>query len=343
MNTKNSDVQGLERVTLRLDGVNLDRVAYVRPGSRPGNITFMISGYNEPALSMRRCEEEPGVSTTIVYLARRLTATQKPVRGLTTQSLSDQVLEVEQMVTAYLQMCPGRHQYAVLHGHSMGAVIALRALVSLRHIHQDIHWHVITEAPPPWERAPLWFSNKSFWGNGGWAALGDAMKALTTNRIRGEEGMVANRDTLYRLYAGGQPQRDQFDAAYASAVLDAPYAFMELAFASGLGDEDALRAALHEVQSGYKQSGLPAWQVVCFLEDRIFHWKRILDGVRREARVVDECKDDGSMTHDSRRASELGPNVYFTCVPSVPHVPSWGSDQRAYRKAVYDCYRRLMF
>ncbi len=319
------------------------RLVHVRNGLVDNTVVFMIPGFNEPALSMRDREKPIGVGPTIVYLQRRAGEDGMPVEGLTTQTLADQVLEVAQMIAAYFRVQGGPLRYAVLHGHSMGSVIALRVLSMVRREHPNIIWHVITEAPPPWERAPLWFSNKSFWNNGGWAALKDAMSALTTNRFTRRRGMIANSETLFRLYAGGLPDRGRFEQSYPLAVPDAPFAFMELAFKSGLGDEEIVRSALHETQAAHPQQGMPVWQIICFVEDRIFNWRRIIGGVRREVSSLDVHATDRSVEHIADCGSERGPIAHLHCIPDLPHVPGWGDDQGFYHRAVAECYRRLMF
>ena len=337
-------------VELKYKHERLDRVVVVRNGEWESlgseAVSFMISGFNESEQSMQERQDDVGAGTTIVYISRRQTAAGESASGLTRQTLNEQAVEVAHMISAYLDAHPNRFKWAVVHGHSMGSVIALRILPLLRALHAKIVWHVIAEAPPPWERAPLWFSNKSFWGNGGWAALRDAMRALATNHSSGKEGMIANSDTLYRLYAGSQPEREDFEAAYLSAIPDAPLAFMELAFKSGLGNEIEVRRALHEGQLQLASSSTPILQIVCFVEDRIFDWQRIIKGMEREARMLTVHGPDGEpLISDIEPRKDTGPTVHVDCIPSLPHVPGWGTDMTArkkYFRAVYNCYRRIM-
>ena len=338
----NDNLAGLQQLELQVFGGSAKRIVYVRKGKIPQYGTFMIPGFCEPVLSMRDRECFVGPSSTIVYLDRRRDERGAPVQSLTTQTLSDQVQEVAQMISAYVRTWGSSLRFAVLHGHSMGAVIALRLLSVMRQEHPDIVWHVITEAPPPWERAPLWFSNKRFWNNGGWGGLRDALKALTSTKFAGKQGMLANRETLYQLYAGGQPTRDSFQEGYTKAVRDAPLAFMELAFKSGLGDDRVVREALRTAQEQHPIGGIPVWQVICFIEDRIFDWQLILAGVQREARVLTVHWDDGSREQYDDRRGESGPNACMHFVPQLPHVPSWGAEQSHFRRAISCCYQAVM-
>lgn len=340
-------VPALRKVHLRRNGQSINRTVTVRDGQSStrgkGSVTFLVSGFNEPVSTMMQHESEIGVGTTVVYIVRRLTAEDGLVPGLTKQTLQQQADEVSLMIGAFLEMHPDQFAWAVVHGHSMGSVIAQRILPVLRANHPNVTWYVIAEAPPPWERAPLWFSNKPFWSNGGWAALKDAMKALTTNRSTGREGMVANSNTLYQLYAGGQPSRADFEQDYRGAIPDAPLAFIELAFKSGLGDEKAVRKALHEGQQSIGNSGIPMLQVICFSEDRIFDYSRIIRGMQREARVLTVRGMGTDSGADVLR--DTGPTVHVDCIEGLPHVPRWGTDDSAqadYRKAVNRCYRRIM-